>query len=228
MNSSMFEEVMQATDPSPIPAARKRRALVVGDDPLMRMQLTGLLESDGYQTITFSSGREAREALLANHFDLVISDLGAPGGEIQSMQLLDWVRKKSAARIIQITNQNGVKRSGPRDLSSADAIDRPDTPLPDRLLVKPFKPVDLRNAVASCFAPVRGLRQILTFSKPERSSLKEVNLDPDRLDSHPSQEILVEAGHGSFELLCAAQDPLPISKIRSLQRLGIRLWTRAA
>jgi CheY-like chemotaxis protein len=228
MDSSFFEDVIEAADPAPTPGARKRRALVVGAETLLRTQLMGLLEIDGYQAIAFTNGREAREALVANHFDLVVSDIWMPGGEIQVTQLLDWARKKSAARFIQITGQKSIKTPGPQDLSSPDAFERPGVPLPDRLLIKPFKPADLRKAITSCFAPIRGLRQILTLSKPERGTLKEVTLDPDRLASQPKLELLVEAGHGTFELLCAAEDPLPISKIRSLQRLGIRLWTRAA
>ena len=70
--------------------------------------------------------------------------------------------------------------------------------------------------------PRRELRRVVIAG---RVQLVE---DPDHLSSNAPQDILIEAGHGSFELLCAAQDPLPTSKIRSLQRLGIRLWSRAA
>lgn len=228
MDSSIFEDVIQTAAPPVNLGARKRRALVVGGDNLLRTQLIGLLETDGYQAVALASAREAQEALLASHIDLVVSDVWMPDGDIQGHELLDWVRKKSTARFIMLSGQKNYKGTGPVDLSSPDAHELPGAPLPDRLLVKPFKPATLRKAIASCFAPVRGLRQILTLSRSEQSSLKELNIDPDRLSADQSQEILIEAGHGAFELLCAGSEPLPISKIRSLNRLGIRLWSRAA
>ena len=53
--------------------------LVVEDDPLMLAALEILLEDEGYQVTTASSGLDAIMLAKNQQFDLVISDIDMPG-----------------------------------------------------------------------------------------------------------------------------------------------------
>ncbi len=55
--------------------------LLVDDDPMPRETLSTLLEAEGFQVVTASSGEEAERKLKAEHppFELVITDLVMPG-----------------------------------------------------------------------------------------------------------------------------------------------------
>jgi len=55
------------------------RILLVDDDTVIRDGLQRILDGSGYPTDTFASGQLALEALQANSYDLVITDLKMPG-----------------------------------------------------------------------------------------------------------------------------------------------------
>jgi DNA-binding NtrC family response regulator len=51
------------------------RILLVDDERSILMTLTAILQKNGFQVISASSAREAKEKLARDRFDLVISDL---------------------------------------------------------------------------------------------------------------------------------------------------------
>ena len=51
------------------------RILLVDDEHSILMTLTAILQKNGFQVISASSAREAKEKLARDRFDLVISDL---------------------------------------------------------------------------------------------------------------------------------------------------------
>ena len=55
--------------------ADNAKILVVDDDPDIRMVLTALLESKGYQVVTAGNGKEGLDSLKAEKPDLMILDL---------------------------------------------------------------------------------------------------------------------------------------------------------
>jgi CheY-like chemotaxis protein len=59
-------------------AHRQARILVVDDEPDIGHLLTDILEGDGHETASASSGREALEWLSGREVDLIISDLRMP------------------------------------------------------------------------------------------------------------------------------------------------------
>lgn len=54
---------------------RKRRILVVDDEPGIRSTLSGILEMQGFEVRTASCAREATQELDADVFDLIITDM---------------------------------------------------------------------------------------------------------------------------------------------------------
>jgi putative two-component system response regulator len=78
------------------------RILVVEDDPLMLSALEILLEDEGYDVTTASSGMEAIEKAKAANFDLVVSDVRM--AEMDGIETLTNVKKQQPdARSIVIT-----------------------------------------------------------------------------------------------------------------------------
>ncbi|MBC7910445.1 MAG: response regulator [Pyrinomonadaceae bacterium] len=60
-------------------AAEKRRVLLVDDAPDVLEMLAFMLRHGGYEVWTAVSARDALQAAQAEHFDLVVSDIGMPG-----------------------------------------------------------------------------------------------------------------------------------------------------
>src|SRR6516162_6010062 len=58
---------------------RPPRILIVDDDPGQRSLLDSFLKSQGFDTLTVSSGEKALEALQAQDFHMMISDVRMPG-----------------------------------------------------------------------------------------------------------------------------------------------------
>ena len=76
----------------------RRKILIVDDDPYLTTQLRKLLESDELSVDTVSSGQEALNALSANDFSVLITDLRMPG-----MGGMDLIREVSQRRMMITT-----------------------------------------------------------------------------------------------------------------------------
>jgi DNA-binding NtrC family response regulator len=55
------------------------KILVADDEAMMRNLLLKILESEGYQVTVVSSANEALEKLMAEHYDLLMTDVKMPG-----------------------------------------------------------------------------------------------------------------------------------------------------
>jgi CheY-like chemotaxis protein len=67
-----------AASAGPPAAHRRARILVVDDEPDIARLLADILEGDGHETASASSGREALDWLSGREVDLIISDLRMP------------------------------------------------------------------------------------------------------------------------------------------------------
>jgi two-component system response regulator AtoC len=74
-----------------------RRVLVVDDEEALRDVLSLLLEREGFEVVTASSGEEAIVALGASSIDAVLSDVRMPG--MGGLALVDWL----AANLPEVT-----------------------------------------------------------------------------------------------------------------------------
>jgi two-component system nitrogen regulation response regulator NtrX len=67
-----------------------RTILIVDDEKDIRTALTGILEDEGYQVITASSGMEALETVRQEMPDLVLLDIWMPG--IDGLETLERLK----------------------------------------------------------------------------------------------------------------------------------------
>jgi len=130
----------------------RARILVVDDDPLLIRALCETLESDGHEVITAYGGQEGIEAFRAaqgrgKSFAVVITDLGMP--RVDGRKVASFV--KSVSQFTPVILLTGW---GQRLVAEGDVP--PDV---DRVLAKPPKLRDLREALAFCLSP-SGLRDL--------------------------------------------------------------------
>ncbi len=77
---------------------RSLRVLVVDDEPITREVVSGYLRGDGHRVLTATGGGEAMQRLMADEFDLVITDHGMPG--MDGLQLAEAVHRARAAKSV--------------------------------------------------------------------------------------------------------------------------------
>jgi DNA-binding response OmpR family regulator/two-component sensor histidine kinase len=73
----LMREPMELMKPAAL--ARRRRVMIVEDEPVMLRVLTSVLRPHGYQLFACSSGEQALEILAEDEVDLIISDKNLPG-----------------------------------------------------------------------------------------------------------------------------------------------------
>lgn len=101
------------------------RILVVDDEKTIRRFLKATLLSQGYQVFEATDGREALDASVSSHPDVVILDLGLP--DIDGTDVIRQIRKRSKIPIIVLSVRD----------DESDKIDALDAGADD-YLTKPF------------------------------------------------------------------------------------------
>ena len=81
---------------------RGMRVLVVEDAPDIRDVFTVLLNAEGADVMAVGTGREAIDAERANHFDVILSDLGLPDipGDVLIRHMLTGPRPRACVVVI--------------------------------------------------------------------------------------------------------------------------------
>ena len=132
--------------PGADPVPKNLRILVVDDDPLLLKSLYDTLTDDGHTIVTANGGQQGIDAFAAAlagdvPFDVVLTDLGMP--HLDGRQVASFVKGASPSTpVILLTGW------GQRLLADND------TPQDvDRVLSKPPKLRDLREALRRCIDP---------------------------------------------------------------------------
>ena len=115
------------------------RALVVDDDALVRELIATLLRRAGAEVCEVSSAQLALEALQAQGFDVLVSDLEMP--EIDGYDLIATVRTSSEDRVRGLAAIAVTGRCSGADRQQALALGF------DGYLAKPFRAEALLDAV---------------------------------------------------------------------------------
>ena len=130
-----------ATTVSAVPALR---ILVVDDDPLVLKSLRDALESDGHVVTTADGGQAGIDAFLAaraqgNAFPVVITDLGMP--YVDGRKVSNAIKTATPGTIVLLLTGWGQRLVADGDIP----------PHVDRVLSKPPKLRELREALARCW-----------------------------------------------------------------------------
>jgi CheY-like chemotaxis protein len=119
------------------------RILLVDDDPLLLKSLRDTLEADGHMIVSASGGQEGIDAYAAarargQRIDAVITDLGMP--YVDGRQVANAVKGASPSTPVILLTGWGQRLAADGDVPANV----------DRLLSKPAKLRELRQALAYC------------------------------------------------------------------------------
>ena len=136
-------------DPARAPAPPRPQArlhvLIVDDDPLVAKVLKDTLKIDGHDIVTANGGQSGIDAFLksvgeAKPFDLVMTDLGMP--YVDGRKVAAAVKEASPSTPVILLTGWGQSLLADGEMP----------PHVDRLLSKPPKMADLREAMSACVA----------------------------------------------------------------------------
>lgn len=123
---------VQTAQPARVAAAR---ILVVDDEESIRDLCARVLTRAGYVVTTAPSGEDAIIRLQQDAFDLMISDIRMPG--ISGLEVLEHAKAKlPTIRVVLITG-----------FGTPQMLTRAQQSGADRILTKPFNPMELLAAV---------------------------------------------------------------------------------
>jgi len=110
--------------------------LLVDDEPIVGKRLKPALEKSGYQIETYEDGAQALERIAQQDFDIVVTDIRME--PVDGLKVLEAALKKNPrTKVIIITGYATVEIA--REALSKGAFD---------VIAKPFRPNDLREAIA--------------------------------------------------------------------------------
>lgn len=132
-----------SVSPTAPTAAPPQRILLVDDDPLVLKSLCDTLQGDGHAVTTADGGRAGIDAFLAAQkrgepFPVVITDLGMPN--VDGRMVSSAVKAAAPGTIVLLLTGWGQRLAAEGDVP----------PHVDRVLGKPPKLRELRDALARC------------------------------------------------------------------------------
>lgn len=157
----------------------KPRILIVEDEPSIIDNIQYALETDGFETMCFTSGLKALECLEQEGVDLIVLDVGLP--DINGFELCKNIRKKTNTPIIFLTARTEeVDRIVGLEIGADDYVTKPFSP---RELTARIKAVIRRtgtvkeNPSKSNVFSVDGSRRRITYlGRPLDLSRYEFNI----------------------------------------------------
>jgi CheY-like chemotaxis protein len=125
------------------------RLLVVDDDPVILKSLRDILTEEGHDVVTANGGQQGIQAFLGgqegeNPFQVVITDLGMP--YMDGRKVAAAIKKASPGTPVLLLTGWGQRLLAEGEIP----------PHVDRVLSKPPKPAQLREALAAC-VPTRSV-----------------------------------------------------------------------
>jgi DNA-binding response OmpR family regulator len=155
--------------------------LVVEDHSKLRINLQDLLEAEGYTTVGAGSYTDALAAVESHRFDLVVLDLGLPGGD--GTDLLRQMRQLDMPTAVMILTA--------RD-TIADRVSGLDAGADD-YLIKPFAHAEFLARVRALLRrPSGGRETLIKFAGLELDCIARTVL---------RDKLLIELSQKEFELL---------------------------
>ena len=121
------------------PEARRPRALVVDDAPDVTEMIATLMQYAGYEVVMVYSGPQALDAARAEHFDVIVSDIGMPG--MNGYELATLLRALPDYGVTPMVAVTGFTMYDDRDRAFDSGF--------NAFLTKPINPADLINLVNS-------------------------------------------------------------------------------
>lgn len=106
---------------------RRRRVLIVDDEPLIRQSLGGVLEDDGYQALAVESGEACLEELGRHAYDLVMLDVWLPGIDgLETLARIQEMSPEDRPAVVMISGHGNIETAvRATKLGAFDFLEKP-------------------------------------------------------------------------------------------------------
>ena len=102
----------------------KDKVIIIEDEAGIRDYISALLNANGYDTVTVSSGSEALSMITSHCPDLVVLDLGLP--DMDGIEILKSIRSWSSLPVIVVSARTHERdKVAALDLGADDYLDKP-------------------------------------------------------------------------------------------------------
>jgi two-component system catabolic regulation response regulator CreB len=154
----------------------KPKILIVEDEPAIVDTIRYVLETDGFDTASVSTGSPVLTILAEESFDLIILDIGLP--DISGIELCKQIREHHALPIIFLTARSDeVDRVVGLEIGADDYVVKPFSPRELAARVKAVLRRTRKNASpAKAFEVDESRRRIFYYEAPLDLSRYEYNL----------------------------------------------------
>jgi two-component system nitrogen regulation response regulator NtrX len=122
---------------------RKAKVLIIDDEPGILKQVSGLLEDEGYETVTAAGGDEGIRAFGAGDVSLVLLDVYMPG--MNGLEVLEKLKQADpAVPVIMVSGQGTIDVAVKATrLGAIDFVEKPFQP--EKLLVSAANALELQS-----------------------------------------------------------------------------------
>ena len=124
---------------------KRKRVLVVDDEPDVCIYLSKLLEEHGYETACAGDGAEAMARVEADKPDLITLDLSMPNKS--GVRFYQEIRSRSGFDTIPVILVTGVTGMGDSGATKRFYSTRRQVPPPDGFLAKPIDPDEMLGLI---------------------------------------------------------------------------------
>lgn len=167
----------------------KLRILIVEDEPAIIDTIQYALETDGFETICFSSGITALDFLEKEDTDLIVLDVGLP--DINGFELCKSIRKKSNTPVLFLTARTDeVDRVVGLEIGADDYVTKPFSP---RELTARIKAILRRSGTAREKPASSGVFQV--DESKRRITYRDKFLDLSRYEFNILKTFINRPGH---------------------------------
>ncbi len=106
---------------------RRRRVLIVDDEPLIRQSLGGVLEDEGYQAFAVDSGEACLEELGRRSYDLVLLDVWLPGLDgLETLARIQEMPPEDRPAVVMISGHGSIETAvRATKLGAFDFLEKP-------------------------------------------------------------------------------------------------------
>lgn len=173
------------------------RMMVVDDDAEMRLYIKNEM-SEWYKVDTFPNGVEALDALLKEHYDIVVSDIMMP--EMDGVTLLKKIKTNSRINdipVILLTSKSDVADRLESFKKGADAF-----------LAKPFNMSELHILTDNLISNVRRLRGKYSGAQEQKDKIEQIEVkgNNDQLMNRIMKSINEHISDPDFNVESLAED----------------------
>lgn len=196
--------------------ARSAHVLIVDDDPMLCRMLKRFLTSEGFTVDSAPTGRAMWRSLKKCRCDLVILDLGLPGGE-DGFSLARSLRADSNLALIILTGKtDNVDKVVGLELGADDYV------------TKPFEPRELLARIRSVLRRSGAARNEVPLPRRDRKTIgfSGWTLNLDRRELLSPSNVPVDLTTHEFDLLAsfAQRAGLVLSREEILELIANRRW----